>query len=208
MLVFGKNRTTLFPFRKSRYAPAPSSSASANISYISPGFKSVNRSKFFMTDSLLSFNGAAVYHKAQSMDGNTNLLVQSPLRCSPVVSPIFIQRAYFIFLKPHERHYMKRSAPIPRIYIYCSDCQIIHLLYPLNRSIPFTRIFTICPDILFYRKMLIRAMPIHIGILPEISPYFLRILFQYGIPKFLYVHPLFSCLNIFKTCIPRNKMLK
>lgn len=41
----------------------------------------------------------------------------------------------------------------------------------LNCAIPFTGVLTICPDKFFHRKMLICAVPIHIGIITKILSY-------------------------------------
>ena len=69
----------------------------------------------------------------------------------------------------------------------CND-QIFYGFDSFNNSIPVNRIYAISNDKFIYSKMLVCAVPVHIGLLMKISSDFPLILSKNGVPKRLYIH--------------------
>lgn len=121
-------------------------------------------------------------------DSCSNVFIQSPLRCNPVIGVVFVHCCNFIVFCLDKRSYMERRASVFGIDTNNCNNQIIYNFYSLNGSIPFSGILTICGNIFIHRKMLVAAMPIYIGVRMKVFSNFPFVLGKNGFPKLFYIH--------------------
>ena len=66
----------------------------------------------------------------------------------------------------------------------------------LDYTIPLAGVVTICPDKFFHGKMLVRAVPIHIGSITKVLSYSIPVLCQNIFPKLFYIHSHISAVTL------------
>lgn len=86
-------------------------------------------------------------------DSCSNVFIQPPLRCNPVIGIVFVHCCNFIVFCLDKRSHMERSAFIFGIDTNNCNNQIIYNFDSLNDTIPFSWVLTIRNNIFIYRSI-------------------------------------------------------
>ena len=121
-------------------------------------------------------------------NGCPDVFIHSPLRRAAVIRPVFIQRYDPVVFRPDEGRHMERAALILWINVRDRNGEAVQYFDPFHGPVPLSGIFAVGDDEFIHREMLVRAVPVYVGVRGEICSDLRLVLRENRPPESFYIH--------------------